>query len=74
MGSFFDDYITGDKTYMEVAEQPVVSIDTNSLRDIIKEAYKAGAENAEKHQPCLRGHRRHGNAHRGQQRDTAFRL
>ena len=40
MGSFFDDYIIGDKTYIEVAKQPVVSIDTNALRDIIKEAYK----------------------------------
>lgn len=49
----FDDYITGDKTYTEVAEQPVVSIDTNSLRDIIKEAYKAGAENADNTDPVI---------------------
>lgn len=53
MGSFFDDYITGDKTYTEIAEQPVVSIDTNSLRDIIKEAYKAGAENADNTDPVI---------------------
>lgn len=46
MGSFFDDYITGDKTYTEIAEQPVVSIDTNDLREIVKEAYRAGAENS----------------------------
>lgn len=51
MGSFFDDYITGDKTYIEIAEQPVVSIDTNVLRDIIKEAYKVGAENSENGDP-----------------------
>ena len=51
MGSFFDDYITGDKTYTETAAKPVVSIDTNDLREIIKAAYKAGAENAQETDP-----------------------
>lgn len=51
MGSFFDDYITGDKTYTEIAGQPVVSIDTNALRDIIKETYRVGAENADNTDP-----------------------
>lgn len=51
MGAFFDDYITGDKTYTEIAEQPVVSIETNDLREIIKEAYKVGAENADNTDP-----------------------
>ena len=46
MGNFFDDYVTGEKTYTEVAETPVVHIDVNDLRDIIKMAYAAGAENA----------------------------
>ena len=51
MGSFFDDYITGDKTYTEISTKPVVSIDANDLREIIKEAYKAGAENAQEADP-----------------------
>lgn len=46
MGSFFDDYVVGEKEYKEVAETPIVSLDTNDLRDIIKAAYKAGGDNA----------------------------
>lgn len=46
MGSFFDDYIVGDKEYKEVAEKPIVSLDTNDLRDVIKAAYEAGRNNA----------------------------
>lgn len=53
MGSFFDDYITGDKTYTEISAKPVVSIDTNDLREIIKEAYKAGAANAQETDPMV---------------------
>lgn len=53
MGLFFDEYITGNGTYTEVSAQPVVSIDTNSLRDIIKEAYRAGADNAHKTDPVI---------------------
>lgn len=53
MGLFFDDYITGDKTYTEVAAQPVISIDTNDLRDIIKEAYRIGAENVNNNDPIV---------------------
>lgn len=45
-GSFFDDYVTGDKVYEDVSEKPIVSMDTNDLRDLIAAAYKAGAENA----------------------------
>jgi len=45
MGSFFDDYITGDKTYEKAADTPIVSLDTNDLRDIITAAYKAGQDN-----------------------------
>lgn len=46
MGTFFDDYVTGDKTYEGVADTPIVSLDTNDLRDIITAAYKAGQDNA----------------------------
>lgn len=46
MGSFFDDYITGDKIYVDVSATPIVSLDTSDLRDIIKAAYKAGQDNA----------------------------
>ena len=45
-GSFFDDYVTGNKVYEDVSEKPVVSMDANDLRDLIAAAYKAGAENA----------------------------
>lgn len=51
MGTFFDDYITGDKTYTEVATKPIVSVDTNDLREIITAAYKAGADNAQNTDP-----------------------
>ena len=46
MGTFFDDYITGDKEYKEIGNKPIVSLDTNDLRDIIKAAYEAGKNNA----------------------------
>lgn len=46
MGTFFDEYVTGDKTYQDVSDTPIVSLDTNDLRDIISAAYKAGGENA----------------------------
>lgn len=46
MGTFFDEYVTGDKTFEDVSDQPIVSMDTNDLRDIIAAAYKAGSENA----------------------------
>lgn len=46
MGSFFDDYIVGGKEYKEVSDRPIVSLDTNDLRDVIKAAYEAGKTNA----------------------------
>lgn len=46
MGSFFDDYVTGDKTFEISGNNPVVSLDTNDLRDVIKAAYEAGRNNA----------------------------
>ena len=53
MGSFFDEYVTGDKKYSEVAETPVVNIDVNDLREIIKCAYKSGADNAGINDPAV---------------------
>lgn len=48
MGTFFDDYITGDKVYEDMGEKPIISIDANDLRDIVKSAYELGRENASK--------------------------
>lgn len=48
MGEFWNEYVVGGKTYEDVAEKPVVSLDANDLRDIITAAYKAGRENAGK--------------------------
>lgn len=45
MGVFFDDYVTGEKEYQGTSETPIISLDTNDLRDIISSAYKAGMEN-----------------------------
>lgn len=53
MGEFFDDYVTGGKTYQDVAEKPIVSLDTNDLRDIISMAYKAGSDNAGNADPMV---------------------
>lgn len=53
MGTFFDDYVTGGKTFTEVAETPVVHIDVNDLRDIIKMAYTAGVENSTTNDPTV---------------------
>lgn len=46
MGNFFDDYIVGGKEYKEVSDRPIVSLDTNDLRDVIKAAYEAGMDSA----------------------------
>lgn len=48
MGTFFDDYVTGDKTYEDITNTPIVSLDTNDLRNIITVAYKSGQDNAGK--------------------------
>lgn len=47
MGEFFDGYVTGDKIYNATSESPVVCLEVHDLREIIKEAYRMGAENAE---------------------------
>lgn len=46
MGDFFDDYIAGDKEYSSVSEKPIISINSNDLRDVIKAAYEAGRDNS----------------------------
>lgn len=47
MGDFYDDYVVGDKEFLQVSDKPIVSLDTNDLRDIIKAAYEAGRDNAD---------------------------
>ena len=46
MGEFFNDYVIGNKEYAVETEKPVVSLDTNDLRDVIRTAYEAGKNNA----------------------------
>lgn len=46
MGSFFDEYVTGDKEYIASSDSPIVSMDSNDLMDVIKAAYQAGRDNA----------------------------
>lgn len=46
MGAFFNEYIIGGREYSSIASSPIVSLDTNDLRDIIKAAYEAGKNNA----------------------------
>lgn len=46
MGTFFDEYITGDKEYQDLSGAPIISLDANDLRDIIKSAYESGKTNA----------------------------
>jgi len=45
MGGFFDEYIVGDKEYAVQSDKPMVTLDSNDLRDVIKAAYEAGRNN-----------------------------
>lgn len=45
MGNFFDEYVVAGKPYA-VADKPIVSIDSDDLRDIIRAAYQSGLQNA----------------------------
>lgn len=47
MGEFFDDYVVGDKEYAIQSDKPMVTLDSNDLRDVIRAAYEAGRNNAE---------------------------
>ena len=46
MGSFFDDYVTGDKEYKDVSSSPLVTLEVSDLRDIISMVYQEGQRNA----------------------------
>lgn len=46
MGNFFDEYIVGGKEYAVASVNPIVSLDTNDLRDIVRTAYESGKNNA----------------------------
>ena len=46
-GNFFDDYVTGGKEFETVAEKPVVSLDVNDLRDLLKKAIEIGIKSKE---------------------------
>lgn len=46
MGDFFEDYIVGSKKFVQTGDKPIVSLDSNDLRDIIKVAYESGRNNA----------------------------
>lgn len=45
MGNFFDEYVVGGKEYAVADSKPVVSMDSNDLRDVIRAAYEAGLNN-----------------------------
>lgn len=53
MGDFWSRYIEGNEKYTDVSNQPIVSIDINDLRDVVKCAYKAGSENARTNDPAV---------------------
>ncbi len=45
MGEFYNSYVVGDREYVRLTDKPIVSLDANDLRDIIKAAYQAGRDN-----------------------------
>lgn len=47
MGKFFDEYVVGDKKYTATNDRPIVSLDINDLRDIVRTAYESGKNNAD---------------------------
>lgn len=47
MGDFFNDYITGEKKFDVASASPIISMNTNDLRDVIKMAYESGKGNAD---------------------------
>lgn len=52
MGEFFGNYVVGDMEYIDVSDTPIVSLDTNDLRDIVKTAYEAGLNNHDANVSC----------------------
>lgn len=51
MGNFFDEYVTGGKEYAVQSESPIIALDSNDMRDVIKAAYEAGLQNANNADP-----------------------
>lgn len=47
-GDFFERYVTGDATFQEISDQPVISLDINDLRNIISVAYQMGRDNSDR--------------------------
>lgn len=47
MGDFFTEYIVEGKEYAIEGDKPMVTLDSNDLRDIIRSAYESGKNNAE---------------------------
>ena len=47
MGDFFTEYIIEGKEYAFEGDRPMVTLDSNDLRDIIRSAYESGRNNAE---------------------------
>lgn len=46
MGNFFDNYVTGNQEFEQGSIAPIISLESNDLRDVIKAAYEAGQKNA----------------------------
>lgn len=46
MGSFYDEYVVGGKEYAIQGDKPMVTLDSNDLRDVIRTAYEMGKNNA----------------------------
>lgn len=51
LGNEFTKYVIGDETYNQDNNTPIVHLDINDLRDIIKAAYIAGTENSNSADP-----------------------
>lgn len=47
MGSFFEEYVVGGKEYAIQGDKPMVTLDSNDLRDVIRTAYEMGRNSAD---------------------------
>lgn len=47
MGSFYEEYVIGGKEYAIEGDRPMVTLDSNDLRDVIKSAYEMGMNSAD---------------------------
>lgn len=53
MGDFYEDYVVGDKEYAVQGDRPMVTLDSNDLRDVIKAAYEMGTNSADVSSPVV---------------------